>query len=207
MAWSFKGRELNPYQLEWDALIDAIRKDKLYNEVKRGAEASLVTSMGRMAAHTGQVITFDDMLNCPHEFAPDVAKLAMDESMLRHDVRREIVKNSGDTTWITDAVIRQYTAGQAADISGSIDAFQRMSKSTKPEPLTEHLHQFTGPVRLLLGGVEHPSEIPDEQRELLRDRLTDFAADTIPGSGQFINEEQPKVVVDAVVKLHRAAGE
>jgi hypothetical protein len=24
------------------------------------------------------VITFDDMLNCPHEFAPDVAKLAMD---------------------------------------------------------------------------------------------------------------------------------
>ena len=141
------------------------------------------------------------------KFGGFVAKLAMDESMLRHDVRREIVKNSGDTTWITDAVIRQYTAGQAADISGSIDAFQRMSKSTKPEPLTEHLHQFTGPVRLLLGGVEHPSEIPDEQRELLRDRLTDFAADTVPGSGQFINEEQPKVVVDAVVQLHRAAGE
>jgi predicted dehydrogenase len=78
LAWSFKQREQNPYQLEWDHLIDAIRKDKLYNEVKRGAEASLVTSMGRMACHTGQVITFDDMLNCPHEFAPDVAKLAMD---------------------------------------------------------------------------------------------------------------------------------
>ena len=56
----------------------AIRKDKLHNEVKRGAEASLVTSMGRMAAHTGQVITFDDILNCTHEFAPDVDKLAMD---------------------------------------------------------------------------------------------------------------------------------
>ena len=34
--------------------------------------------MGRMAAHTGQVITFDDMLNCKHEFAPDVDKLTMD---------------------------------------------------------------------------------------------------------------------------------
>jgi len=34
-----------------------------------------VTSMGRMAAHTGQVITFDAMLNCEHEFAPDVDKL------------------------------------------------------------------------------------------------------------------------------------
>ena len=75
LAWAFPQPEPNPYQLEWDHLIDAIRKDKPYNEVKRGAEASLVTSMGRMAAHTGQVITFDDMLNCEHEFAPDVDKL------------------------------------------------------------------------------------------------------------------------------------
>jgi hypothetical protein len=82
-----------------------------------------------------------------------------------------------------------------------------MARSTTPEPLNDHLHTFTGPVRLLVGGVEHPSEIPDEQRDLLRDRLTDFAADTVPGSGQFINEEQPSVVVDAIAKLHRAAGE
>ena len=78
LVWAFPQPEPNPYQLEWDDLIDAIRNDKPYNEVKRGAEASLVTSMGRMAAHTGQVITFDDMLNCEHEFAPDVDKLAMD---------------------------------------------------------------------------------------------------------------------------------
>jgi hypothetical protein len=34
--------------------------------------------MGRMAAHTGQIITYDQMLNCDHEFAPDVDKLTMD---------------------------------------------------------------------------------------------------------------------------------
>ena len=136
-----------------------------------------------------------------------VAKLAMDESRLRHDVRREIVRNSGDTTWITDAVIRQYTAGQTADLSGSIDAFERMSKSTELEPLNDRLHQFAGPVRLLVGQVKHPAEVPDAQRELLRDRLRNFAADTVAGSGQYINEEQPGVVVDAVAKLHRAAGE
>jgi predicted dehydrogenase len=77
IAWAFPQPEPNPYQVEWDDLIHAIRKDKLYNEVKRGAEASLVTSMGRMAAHTGQVVTFDDMLNCKCEFAPDVDKLTM----------------------------------------------------------------------------------------------------------------------------------
>jgi predicted dehydrogenase len=78
VVWAFPQPELNPYQLEWDHLINAIRKDKRHNEVERGAKASLVTSMGRMAAHTGQVITFDDMLNCPHEFAPTVDKLVLD---------------------------------------------------------------------------------------------------------------------------------
>ena len=32
---------------------------KPYNEAKRGAEASLVTSMGRMACHTGRTITYE----------------------------------------------------------------------------------------------------------------------------------------------------
>ena len=58
--------------------MEAIREDKPYNEVQRGAEASLVASMGRMAAHTGQIITYDQMLNCEHEFAPDVDKLTLD---------------------------------------------------------------------------------------------------------------------------------
>jgi hypothetical protein len=30
-----------------------------------------------MAAHTGQVVTFDDMLNCPHEFAPGLDEWTM----------------------------------------------------------------------------------------------------------------------------------
>ena len=59
-------------------LVDAIRADKPYNEVKRGAEASLVTSMGRMAAHTGRTVTFDEILNSDHEFAPGVDKLTID---------------------------------------------------------------------------------------------------------------------------------
>jgi predicted dehydrogenase len=75
LAWAFPQPEPNPYELEWEHLVQAIRSDLPYNEVERGVQASLVTSMGRMAAHTGQVITYDDMLNCEHEFAPDVAEL------------------------------------------------------------------------------------------------------------------------------------
>ena len=78
VAWTAKQPEPSPYQLEWDHLIDAIRTDKPYNEAARGTQASLVTSMGRMAAHTGRVVTYDDMLNCDHEFAPGLADLVLD---------------------------------------------------------------------------------------------------------------------------------
>ncbi len=78
LIWAFPQPEPNPYQLEWDDLIDAIRNDKPYNEVKRGVEASLVTSMGRMAAHTGQEVTYDQILNSPHEFAPGLDELTKD---------------------------------------------------------------------------------------------------------------------------------
>ena len=76
LAWQSTDTS-NPYQNEWDELMDAIRNDKPYSEVERGVHASLVSSMGRMAAHTGQEITFEQMLNCEHEFAPDVDKLKL----------------------------------------------------------------------------------------------------------------------------------
>ncbi|MBN1507079.1 MAG: Gfo/Idh/MocA family oxidoreductase [Sedimentisphaerales bacterium] len=80
LIWESRIRrdQQSPYQNEWDDLVDAIRNDKAYNEAECGAIASLVTSMGRMAAHTGNIITYDQMLNCPHEMAPDVDKLTMD---------------------------------------------------------------------------------------------------------------------------------
>jgi predicted dehydrogenase len=79
MLWTSKvaAGEADPYLNEWNDLMDAIRNDKPYNEAKRGVEASLVSNMGRMAAHTGQEITYEDMLNCEHEFAPDVDKLTL----------------------------------------------------------------------------------------------------------------------------------
>ncbi len=78
LAWAFPQPEPDPYQLEWDHLIDAIRRDAPYNEAVRGVEANLVQIMGRMACHTGQVITWDEALNHPVELAPELDKLTMD---------------------------------------------------------------------------------------------------------------------------------
>ncbi|WP_182864918.1 Gfo/Idh/MocA family protein [Rhodopirellula sp. JC639] len=78
LTWEYPQPEPNPYQLEWDDLVAAIRNDTPYNEVERGVMASAVTSMGRMAAHTGQEITLDEFMKHDHEFAPNVDQLTLD---------------------------------------------------------------------------------------------------------------------------------
>ncbi|KAA0217021.1 MAG: gfo/Idh/MocA family oxidoreductase [Leptolyngbya sp. PLA3] len=67
--------ERNPYQNEWNDYVDAIRDGQPYNEARRGIEASLVCNMGRMSAHTGRDIGFQEALQCEHEFGPGVAEL------------------------------------------------------------------------------------------------------------------------------------
>ena len=78
LIWRYPPPERSPYDLEWEHLIEAIRSDKPHNEVQRGTEASLVTAMGRMAAHTGQLVTWDQILNGEHEFAPELDKMSYD---------------------------------------------------------------------------------------------------------------------------------
>ncbi len=80
MTWQSEvpGGQGSPYQNEWNDLVDAIRNDRPFNEAKRGVEASLVSSLGRKAAHTGMEITFDEMLNSKEEYAPGADKWTMD---------------------------------------------------------------------------------------------------------------------------------
>ncbi len=133
-----------------------------------------------------------------------LTKLAVNEGKLRHDVRKEIVKNSGDTTWVTQKVIREYTAGQAGDMDGAIDAFRGMSKSKETGSLHDQLDDIQVPVRLLVGGIQHPSGVKRDEREMLEERIPDFALDSVPGSGQYVHEEQPGVVIEALADLDQA---
>ena len=68
----------NPYDNEWNDLVEALRGDKPYNGPQHGVYASLVSSLGRKAAHTGQEITLEAMLNSEEEYAPGADKWTMD---------------------------------------------------------------------------------------------------------------------------------
>ena len=75
VAWAAAHPEPSPYRREWEHLVAAIFADEPYNEVVRGAEASLATVMGRFAAHTGRTVTFDEMMNCPDDLTAGVESL------------------------------------------------------------------------------------------------------------------------------------
>jgi len=72
IAWRPDAEKVSPYQAEWDALLDAIRNDKPYNEVQRAAYTNLASIMGRAAIHTGQIVTWEQMMASNFKFCPDV---------------------------------------------------------------------------------------------------------------------------------------
>ncbi len=66
--WKFAEKEMsNAFQIEHDQFFDAIRMDQPLNNTEYGAKSTLTAIMGRMAAHSGQVLTWDEALNSePH---------------------------------------------------------------------------------------------------------------------------------------------
>lgn len=134
-------------------------------------------------------------------FGGMLTKALLQPDAFRGEVRREIVANSSDTSWVTPEVVAGYTEGATADLSGAIDAWQGMAQSVESESLLARLGDCKVPVRLLLGAVPHQSGVGAEQITLLAQRLPDFSADSVPGSGQYIQEEQPAAVLAALEKL------
>jgi myo-inositol 2-dehydrogenase/D-chiro-inositol 1-dehydrogenase len=78
--WTFQGRNDNhPYEQEHVALIRSIRQGKPINDLRRVAESTLTAIMGRMAAYSGQVLTWEDALNSQLRLMPE--NLTMDTPM------------------------------------------------------------------------------------------------------------------------------
>jgi hypothetical protein len=69
---------VNPWQVEWNVLLDAIRHDRPHNEARRAAYADLASIMGRAAVHSGKVITWEEALASKFQFCPHVARLTAD---------------------------------------------------------------------------------------------------------------------------------
>ncbi|MCX7825224.1 MAG: Gfo/Idh/MocA family oxidoreductase [Verrucomicrobiae bacterium] len=76
--WEFKGTSVAPHQAEHDLLFEAIRQNKPYNETERSAYAAMTGILGRMAAESGQLITWEQAMASNLELAPGREKLPAD---------------------------------------------------------------------------------------------------------------------------------
>ncbi len=68
------GYENNAYQAEHDALFDAIRNDKPYNEAEYAAHSTMTAILGRMATYSGQTVTWDAAFKSNHSTTTDAEK-------------------------------------------------------------------------------------------------------------------------------------
>jgi len=69
--WSFNGTQYNMYQREHDLLFASIRRNQPMNDGKRMATSTLLAMMGRMAAYTGQEVTWEQALNSQEKLFPE----------------------------------------------------------------------------------------------------------------------------------------
>ncbi len=78
LVWEFGGNDPNPYHAEWQLLLDAIRQDKPHNEARRAGEAEIAAIMGRAATHTGQYVTWDQVMQSDFQFVADIDSMTFD---------------------------------------------------------------------------------------------------------------------------------
>lgn len=75
-AWKTRQKSANPYQVEHDVLLDAIRNGKPHNEAEYAAMSTLTAIMGRLAAYSGQEVRREDVMKSSLSLEP--ARLAWD---------------------------------------------------------------------------------------------------------------------------------
>jgi predicted dehydrogenase len=76
--WRYRGPKGNMYQIEHDELFASIRNGKPINDGIWMAHSSLMAIMGRMAAYTGQEITWEQAMNSQLKLVPDNLTWDMD---------------------------------------------------------------------------------------------------------------------------------
>jgi predicted dehydrogenase len=69
--WTWSGQPYDMYQREHDVLFASLRKSAPVNDGKRLATSTMLAIMGRMAAYTGQQVTWDQALNAKESLYPE----------------------------------------------------------------------------------------------------------------------------------------
>jgi predicted dehydrogenase len=70
-TWRYRGPKTNMYQVEHDELFASVRNGKPINDGDWMAHSTMMAIMGRMAAYTGQEITWEEACNSQERLVPE----------------------------------------------------------------------------------------------------------------------------------------
>jgi predicted dehydrogenase len=70
-TWRYRGAKTNMYQQEHDELFASIRSGNPINNGDWMAHSTMTAIMGRMAAYTGQEVTWEEALNSKEQLVPE----------------------------------------------------------------------------------------------------------------------------------------
>ncbi len=73
--WEYEGPKPNMYQVEHNELFAAIRKGEPVNDGEYMANSTMMSILGRVAAYTGQTVTWDDAFNADDELSPTALEM------------------------------------------------------------------------------------------------------------------------------------
>lgn len=119
---------------------------------------------------------------------------------MRDRIRASLIRASGDTAWVTEETIRRYTAGAAADFSGTLLAFMAMADAREPMTVGSRLDALSVPLLLLTGDGGHSERVSEAQQRIMQ-RAPNFEIQTVAGAGHYLHEERPDVVRAAIEGL------
>jgi pimeloyl-ACP methyl ester carboxylesterase len=136
------------------------------------------------------------------KFTPIIRLLG--SSAMRGKLRDGLMESSADPGWVTDEVVAEYTA-PFGEMGPALRGLNGMARAKEPIDLTSRLRDLKIPVVLLVGTGSAESAMSPEVLTILEDQVSGITIERIENAGQYIQEEAPAAVIDAVHALRRAA--
>jgi pimeloyl-ACP methyl ester carboxylesterase len=130
-----------------------------------------------------------------------VVKVFTGDDFIRDKLREGLEESSGDPSWVTDDVLRGYTAAFGDDLDPVLRGLKEIAAAPEPAELAPNLDAIESPVLLLLGSADRDGGIPQDEIALLMQSVGTIDIDAIVGAGEYPHEEKPGDVAAAILRF------
>lgn len=126
-----------------------------------------------------------------------LVKLFGAQRIIKGKVKDGLKSSSANPAWVTDAALAGYTAS-FADFNAVLTSYRGMVGSKERAALKPRLSQITVPVTIMVGAGKPESGISVADLQTLVQAIPHLKVDSVAGAGQYVQEEKPDAIVQAV---------